>query len=138
MKLYDVLLNDLMELNLTNRKLYDFEKSFTPANYAEEFKTVRLDIGRRVGKSTYIKNNAHIGDIIIVPNYNLMKYYRDIFHLWEIPKYTFNEIKHIIKSDFEYGINKIYVDEASWLTFEQLQELYTQTGTFTNQYILLG
>ena len=47
-------------------------------NYLKEFRTVRIDLGRSVGKTKYIHEHATAEDVIIVPTYGLRdSCYRD-------------------------------------------------------------
>lgn len=67
---YHKAIDELISLNLANRtKLAEYIPMMSPAEWALEFCTVRCDIGRRTGKSEYIKARAKDGDLIIVQNF---------------------------------------------------------------------
>ena len=61
---YEALLTHLIELNKSNQNK-GHAVLFSKFNYLKEYCTVRLDIGRGVGKTNYIINNARQGDLVI-------------------------------------------------------------------------
>jgi len=56
-------------LNKSNREKYaDNYKFMSMPQFAHEFQTVHIDLGRRMGKTEFIKDNVSKDDIIIVPS----------------------------------------------------------------------
>ena len=51
--------------------------SMSPGQYAMDFCTVKVDAGRRSGKTEYVKQRADEYDLVIVHNHNLTKGYPD-------------------------------------------------------------
>jgi hypothetical protein len=110
--------------------------SISPVQFAMEFCTVKCDIGRRTGKTGYVKYKADENSFIIVPEHQLVRSYpknlivkcvRDIIH--------FPNIFHGKKAQ------TIYIDEPQMvfrsipqpdLYYRLVDEMYDQT------FILLG
>lgn len=67
---YNELVEELIDTNKQYRKMFgDNNKQFlSPVFYAVDFCTVAVDIGRGVGKTTFIKNHANKNDLVIVSN----------------------------------------------------------------------
>jgi hypothetical protein len=63
---YEHLLEWLIELNKENRSNFEREALSIPLlDFVMEFGTVKLDIGRAVGKTQFIKNHATSNDLIL-------------------------------------------------------------------------
>ncbi len=63
---YEHLLEWLIELNKENRSKFEREALSIPLlDFVMEFGTVKLDIGRAVGKTQFIKNHATSNDLIL-------------------------------------------------------------------------
>jgi hypothetical protein len=63
---YEHLLEWLIELNKENRKRFEREFLSVPLlDFVFEFGTVRVDIGRAVGKTQFIKDHATNNDLIL-------------------------------------------------------------------------
>ena len=69
---FEDLLDELIKFNQNNRKNKDL---FDNESYLREYCTVRLDIGRQIGKSSYIKNHIKDNDALIVLSYDLYENY---------------------------------------------------------------
>jgi len=66
---YDYLLENLIDLNKENRVRWEKHKSMLPVfDYIYDYCMVKLDIGRCVGKTEFIKNHAKKNDIVFVVN----------------------------------------------------------------------
>jgi hypothetical protein len=64
--IYDHLLECLIELNKQNRKIWEKEKEvLSITDFILEFGIIRLDIGRAVGKSNFIKTHATEKDLVL-------------------------------------------------------------------------
>lgn len=105
-------------------------------SFTREFCTIRCNVGRRVGKSSYIERRAGINDLVIVPNQNLKK-----SGLATI--ITASEVKRIPKT-YRGRIRpkyvNIYVDEprmcADYLSIEEMYDILVCSKLQT--FILLG
>lgn len=122
--------------------------SMDPRQAAADFKTVRLSVGRQVGKTSYITSRATDGDLIIVPNQAMSDYI--IRH--HNPRGTLalsHDFAPVGNSAFCRNIRgrsfqNIYVDEASMCErlssyfMHVVYELTVDHRNNTQQYILLG
>ena len=68
--IYDLegLVNAAIELNARNRRV-EFRLAMSPTEYAFQFCTVHLNVGRGSGKSSVITRLAQVDDVIIAHNY---------------------------------------------------------------------
>ena len=111
--------------------------SMSPVQYAMDFCTVKVDIGRRTGKTEYVKQRADEWSLVIVPNNNLTKGYPDniiVVSITEIVRWH----------DMFRGARKprtVYIEEPQMvfraipqpdLYYRLVDEIYDQT------FILLG
>ena len=83
----------------------------SPLDYLTSFCTIHVDVGRRVGKTSYIINNAKSTDLIIVPTRDSKDYivYKRREKLNVI---TASSMEFLSKKSFEKWDHKlIYVDE---------------------------
>lgn len=110
---YNDLIESLIETNKQFRKhLQDESKySVSPLFYALEFCTIAVDIGRGVGKTTFIKNHAKRGDLVVTYNFNTKRIHYgmhteyDVIAPFELEKMKGKRYKNI------------YIDEPA-LVFE--------------------
>jgi hypothetical protein len=64
---YNTLLSKAIELNLQVIEHYlEKESLLSPEMFAKEFRTIKFDLGRRVGKSNFIIQNCKPNDFIFV------------------------------------------------------------------------
>ena len=111
--------------------------SMSPVQYAMDFCTVKVDAGRRSGKTEYVKQRADEYDLVIVHNHNLTKGYPDhiiVVCITEIARWH----------DMFRGAKKprtIYIEEPNMVfrTIPQ-HELYYRLvdGIYDQTFILLG
>ena len=111
--------------------------SMSPVQYAMDFCTVKVDAGRRTGKTEYVKQRADEWSLVIDPNNNLTKGYPDhiiVVSVTEIARWH----------DMFRGARKprtVYIEEPNMvfrtipqpdLYYRLVDEIYDQT------FILLG
>jgi hypothetical protein len=107
---YKYLIDELILLNKRNRT-QDLKSMSSPLNYLMSFCTIHVDVGRRVGKTSYILDNANNNDLIIIPNPNFKN---DRIYEWRenINLVTASNIENFTKEHFKNWDHKlIYVDE---------------------------
>ena len=77
------------------------------SNFVRQFGTIHINMGRRVGKTTWIKNNCRVTDLVIVPNTISKEPYRfkgcDVKTVSELELDQFNLTKY----------NWIFIDEPA-------------------------
>jgi len=117
-KIADVL-ESIVEINMSNRK----GKEFLPLdNYISSFCTIQLNIGRQLGITTWIRNRAVEGDIIIVPTQEMIRYsYRDVLNKRDVV--TIGFLKDHIGQYSCIDYNNIYIDNASYIDEDDLYQL---------------
>lgn len=108
---FQITLNMLIDVNHRLRETLrqnDIHRRLSPAQYAYEYGTVRCDVGRQTGKTTWIFNNATEKDLIIVPN---MRNYRHYLHYTDhLNIVTIDSLNSpIVNSDIIY--DNIYIDD---------------------------
>lgn len=140
---YFNLVDSLIKLNKENRKNRNIRREdYDLISYLREFCTVKLDIGRITGKTSYIINRATKNDIVIVSRMLIQK--RMFDKKCESYVYTINDIlgrRYKIKN-----YNNIFVDDFSYITINPekkeyiLRELYYFLGnsSIDQTFILLG
>lgn len=67
------MLRTISSINRIGNKHFYYSKSA----YLEEYCTIIVKCGRRIGKTYYIQNNIKKDDVIIVSNYNLSKIFKE-------------------------------------------------------------
>lgn len=136
----EVLIGTAVAMNLINRKRFqlDYNPAYSPYAYAREFCTVRLDIGRQTGKTTYIKESIRgTDDICIVQSKrrNNWQLYPNVFETNDIlrNKNIFSRLRVMPR--------RIYVDDASFLRPIELETIWMDLAdprVEEQTFILLG
>lgn len=129
---YHKLLDDMVKLNIANREsIVDLLSLAPPAIIAREHCTIRSNIGRRTGKSEYIRTRAKRGDLIIVSNTRIKKL---LFSKMRGTVAVANEVNAL-----RY-FKTIFIDEPS-LVFNSLPQtrMFKMLAHDSNQtFIMLG
>jgi hypothetical protein len=133
------ILDNIVKLNKINRKSKKWIKNEIGLySYFREYCTIKLDIGRQIGKTQWIKRRYKKEDIIVVSKEELKKkYIYDGFNRKNIV--TAYKIKH--GSCRGKKCNDIYVDDCSYMINKiiNLNDLYIELGNNIDQtFILLG
>ena len=98
------LINDAVALNLSNRP--DPRRFMDSIRYAVDFCSVKIDLGRQTGKTSYIKKYASADDLWVVKN---VRYKKDFARDTLATVKTFEECE--VRGGRRY--NNIFVDEFS-------------------------
>ena len=123
----------LVEANEQFRERLKDEKWFNmlgPVGYAMEMATVHVNPNRRAGKTEYIKDHAQLGDLIVVHDPAMTRFYSDVAET-----VTGFQAKRCAGR-----YNRIYVDEP-WLVFKDIRvdDFYTALCKDADQtFIFLG
>lgn len=131
--------DDLVQLNIANRqKVTHLAEEFPIHAWVREFATVRCDIGRQTGKTSYIKSRATFNDMIIVRHQHLVRYFMDLPPLDDSGNLGPNVVS---QSNFPSGIcysryNKIYIDEPGRLDMDLVYQILARDTKQT--FIILG
>ena len=110
--------------------------NYNPVSFAREFQTVKLDIGRQVGKTWYIARTATDNDIIISVNALNSRYMKEVKSNFDIK----NTIIVCDKSSLveSESINTVWIDDASLFNKEDLDLIYSSYAGKAKKFILIG
>ena len=107
-----------------------------PMTFAREFRTVKVDVGRQSGKTAYLANNAQVNDVIVVRDTrtancmtNVIEFKAPIVSVYQLERYRLAWTKQDMI---------VWVDDASHMTKEQLDCIYSKYVQFASQFVLLG
>ena len=95
----------------------EYQHFYPPAEFVMEFGTVSLDIGRGVGKSKFIRENAKPNDLVLVHNLEEVRYWEHYRPMTKVVCSRIHNAQYIKK----YGqrFDTIWVDEPR-LVFESV------------------
>lgn len=114
-KLYK-LIDDAIKLNKTNRKMFPNSKEIlSPIEYLYQLCTVRIDVGRASGKTSYVVDNYNKStDVVFADKNNTSYKYANIevkskaFTPKEIPTTIYIDEPHMIFKNKENMLSAIY------------------------------
>jgi hypothetical protein len=149
--IFDVFGDDIdrmIELNKRFRKNFaKISETISPVHYAAECCTVRVDIGRRTGKTTYIAVNAGPEDLVLVANPHIKHMVEERYGLAAgVTIMTGNELDMVDSSTAyrHYDLTQfktIYVDEPRLVFANLLQHrMYSilANSEIEQTFVLLG
>jgi hypothetical protein len=126
-------IDTLIEINKSNKTEFNKSLNFDRVSdelYKKEFCTVKVDIGRRSGKTEYIKRNAKANDLIIAPKLITGRF------LYEGLNYvSANTLKFESLLVEKALYNNIYIDEPS---LHKNIDQYYRLGCRDSTFIFLG
>lgn len=137
MRFADELITQAISLNwerLNEQWARQLRYATSDADFLQEFATVRVNIGRMGGYTTYIKQHALPFDLILVDKQEWTKE----FHQGHV--YTHRQLTQY-KSVRGRTLDKVWVDNASMVlnTAEKVFEFYQEISVFKpSQIIMLG
>ena len=127
MKQITDLLNTMILLNLENQRKYQKTRSLI-GNIAFicEFGSVYFDIGRQVGKSSYIVEYLQKlpSASVIVYNERMQRHLWHIFTSRDSRVYTYNNIQAKSHTDLYRGFTTIFIDEPGMFRATELDFIY--------------
>lgn len=129
------------EINRGHRKdlhdnRLDVYMSMSPESYAQQYKTVRVDVGRQIGKTTYMARTAVAGDIVVVGKASLAKMLTSNFDV-QAHVLSINVIDQYPQQTLGMH-HTVWVDDASYISKEKLDMMYNMFGARASQFVLLG
>jgi hypothetical protein len=136
----DYVIDPLIEYNKENQKTKSHMiVGIGTVAYAKEYQTVKIDLGRQIGKSWYIARTATSEDVIVcrqTHTYKTMeKRVKEINFL--------NSIEITIPSciplsQVETDYDTVWVDDASHFDKKELEIVYGRFATKCKQFVLIG
>lgn len=138
---FQQILKMLIELNKEHRqKFKEYQSFYPPSEFVMEFGTISLDIGRGIGKSKFIRENAKPNDLVLLGDLESIRYLNRY-----IPTKIICPKIHSLEYIKNYGqrFNVIWVDEPR-LVFKEFSKYdimkclivdYGQTVIILGRYI---
>ena len=126
---------EVIALNKENRDRLNEWEHYSPTNYLKEFCTVHLDIGRQVGKTTFITKHANENDAVVT------------FLNWRNDKgikvFSSSEDIARLRSKKEHSYKNIFIDEPDFVfrrvaEYSEILEAFASKDYKNQTFILLG
>lgn len=132
------IVNNARQLNLKNQGVgvrHQLQQALGNVVFVLEYQTLRIDIGRQVGKTSYVFQNAGPLDLVIVPTIQHAAWHRiqqpdnppQIWSQHQATRDNFTRGKYLTFRD-------VYVDDCPELDLEKLCSVVT----INNQLIVFG
>lgn len=138
--LYDfsILVHSLIELNKRRRNPDLCINGLQ--YYLREYCTIKIDIGRQTGKSTYIGSNFKENDLIITYNLNMCRLFKERFPNTQNNIISFRSLINQIELYGEKTYDTIWIDEYSIINQKtNIDVIYEYLGKNENQtFVFLG
>ena len=141
------IVDSLIKLNEDNmRRQRDYLDHMYPTARAVEFATVKVDMGRQVGKTSYIADNAGRGDLVIVGTHEDKRSFKNCKARILSAQEVFNGMNMSWHGLCKCDYNRIWIDEPRRVFgrnsaneyLKNLELFYIYFGDRANQFILLG
>ena len=114
-----------------NHRLPDDGRNDIP-QFLRDHATVRINVGLRTGKTTWVGKSAKPGDLVLV---------RSALHVNEFPRTegvtvaSINDIHHIPRKRY----STVFMDDVSWAAQPTLDSVYTRLGVDHSQtFVMVG
>lgn len=149
MKSFEQIVDDAIAFSKQNRMLYkehfgSIQETMHAAAFAREFCTVHLDMGRRTGKTTYIKQHAGPDDVTIVMTAEtrrreFVSVWGEVFAAHEVADDRFWMSRR--GKSLGSPSNIVYIDEPELVqrrcSLDRIYQTFA-TGAFDQTFVLLG
>lgn len=126
-------MDSLVEENLINQMRFAHHAGLlSEKHWAREFATIRCDLGRQVGKTSWIRSKAKTGDLIIASTYVMKQSLIRSMPLADV--ITQEDLK---RTDYSWPrYNRIFIDEPRKLDLNLAYDIFARD---TKQlFIILG
>jgi hypothetical protein len=132
---YQQLIDELFILNKIHRSRVKKE-IFSKQHYAKEFCTIKCDIGRQTGKTTYILNRSTKNDLIITHSYSAAN--RLIMERTQAKVTTIDILMNdLIDNSNSKIYETIYIDEPT-MSLKNIDIYYFLVKNYEQTFVLLG
>lgn len=126
-------LDFLIGLNLQNQYRFSTQETFiSKQQWCKEFATVRCDIGRQSGKTSYIKSRATIGDLVIISKYAQKKMFMHPIPSAHVITHSELEVTGAIWPRY----CRIYIDEPGTLNLDLVYDIFARDNR--QLFVILG
>ena len=129
--------DDAIAFNLERSKTLTVNREAMGAvPFAKEFQTVRINLGRQCGQTTYILRTMTPYDVLFT-RYALEMETK--IGYWSPQKFHIlsskaSEVKFVLPTDH----GKVWIDDASFVDPETLKSIYEKYAGHVDQFILVG
>lgn len=134
------LVEQAIELNDGLRKLsYEYRKMLSPEQYAKEFGTIHIHVGRRAGKTQYIRDYITAKDCAVVPSRQMGRVLSDA--LERLADVFYASQLNGLKSEYAgRRYNIIYIDEPKLCAdYGHIADIYANLiRDYDQRVIMLG
>lgn len=129
------------EMNWLHRKdlqarFPDIRMGLSAFMYAHQYKTVRVELGRQTGKTTYIANEAKEGDVIVVRTKESALIRGELSTKATLIS-SFGQLVNVPAATLKYG-GTVWIDDANYTTREVRNSIYAIFADNAGQFVLLG
>jgi hypothetical protein len=132
---YQQLIDELFILNKIHRSRVKKE-IFSKQHYAKEFCTIKCDIGRQTGKTTYILNRSTKNDLIITHSYSAAN--RLIMERTQAKVTTIDILMNdLIDNSNSKIYETIYIDEPT-MSLKNIDIYYFLVKNYEQTFVFLG
>jgi hypothetical protein len=138
-------IDGLRAINMdTQARFVEHRDMYLPIQFAQEIQTVGIDIGRQVGKTTYIAETARQHDFVIVHNSACGKHLKQNLRCEGVVMtvglaLSGGFVSWLARQAGHGSAFDVYIDDASHVPSAKLEELYRAFCYYNvSQYILLG
>jgi hypothetical protein len=132
----------LIALNKEHREVFkEYQLVYPPTEFIMEFGIISLDIGRSVGKTKFIRENAKPNDLVLVHNLEEIRYWNHYLPMTKVMCPKINSIQYI--KSYGQKFDTIWIDEPK-LIFKEFSKYdimkhlivdYGQTVVMLGKYI---
>jgi hypothetical protein len=136
------IIDRMIEINRVNQERHKgHELLLSVEQFIQEFCSVWFDIGRRVGKTSYILDRLQEGPqtAMIVGTYRLKEHAQRVLGERHPRIYTYNDIRRKAHIDLYRGFTTIFIDEPCLFPMKELYEIYAHLNNKHDQvFVHLG
>lgn len=140
MKKIDYLIDPIIEFTRERAKEFSDHRTkyyYDRVAFAKEFETVSISLGRQCGKSMYIARTAKSHDLILCHKFvtsQTMKQRASLFT--EVEVGIVPSLTRPVDRVKTYGT--IWVDDASYMRKEDIDNIYLNYAGWTELFVLIG
>ena len=137
MRKIDNIIDTAIEFVNSREFSYDIAKAVGATNFAIQYQTVKIDLGRQVGKTWYIARTATPKDLIISAKPSTMRTMKERVYAFNVHQIDICNASYV-KDVPVHIYDRIYIDDASFVSKQHLQDIYDKFAGNCNLFVLIG
>jgi hypothetical protein len=134
----DTMFDDIISFN-TNRVIAMSEQKTLLGElvFARELQTVKIDLGRQCGKTMYIARTFGQNDVVFTRDTKLME---ERIGFWSphFKAQVHNVRAKLVEDIGDKVVGKVWIDDASHVSKDKIDEIYKVYAGKAEQFILIG